>query len=54
VTDGKTNASLPKTADPAKFTLPEAVALLKAREVAGPSKRPVRKRAPGGARRKAS
>jgi DNA topoisomerase-1 len=54
VTDGKTNASLPKTADPAKFTLPEAVALLKAREEAGPSKRPVRKRAPGGARRKAS
>jgi DNA topoisomerase-1 len=54
VTDGKTNASLPKTADPAKFTLEEAVALLKAREEAGPSKRPMRKRAAGGARRKAS
>ncbi len=54
VTDGKTNASLPKTADPAKFTLEEAVALLKTREEAGPSKRPVRKRAAGGARRKAS
>ena len=39
VTDGKTNASLPKTADPAKLTMEEAVALLKAREGAAPKKR---------------
>ena len=31
VTDGKTNASLPRTADPAALTLEEAVELLKAR-----------------------
>ena len=43
VTDGKTNASLPKTADPAKLTMEEAVALLKAREDAGP-KKPVARR----------
>jgi len=58
VTDGETNASLPKTADPAAFTLAEAVELLKARAEAGPSKKPVRGRATakpktrGGARRK--
>jgi DNA topoisomerase-1 len=55
VTDGKTNASLPKTADPAKFTMEEAVALLKAREDAGPSKKPLARRGPARApRRKAS
>jgi DNA topoisomerase I len=42
VTDGTVNASLPKTADPAAFSLADAVALLKARAAAGPSKRPVR------------
>ena len=55
VTDGTTNASLPKTADPAKLTMEEAVALLKAREEAGPSKKAAGRR--GGAprmRRKAS
>ena len=51
VTDGETNASLPKSADPAAFTLAEAVDLLKARAEAGPSKKPVRARAAGGARR---
>jgi DNA topoisomerase-1 len=40
VTDGKTNASLPKNSDPAKLTMEEAVGLLKAREQAAPSKRP--------------
>jgi DNA topoisomerase-1 len=51
VTDGETNASLPKSADPAAFTLAEAVDLLKTRAEAGPSKKPVRARAAGGARR---
>jgi DNA topoisomerase-1 len=37
VTDGTTNASLPKGADPAAFTAEEAVALLRAR--AGPAKK---------------
>jgi DNA topoisomerase-1 len=44
VTDGKTNASLPKTADPATFTMADAVVLLKAREEAGPAKRPAARR----------
>jgi DNA topoisomerase-1 len=38
VTDGTTNASLPKGADPATFTAGEAVALLRARAEAGPAK----------------
>jgi DNA topoisomerase-1 len=40
VTDGETNASVPRTADPASLTLEAAVELLKARADAGPSKRP--------------
>jgi DNA topoisomerase-1 len=38
VTDGTTNASLPKGANPATFTAEEAVALLRARAEAGPAK----------------
>jgi len=52
VSDGKTNASLPKTADPDAFTLTEAVELLNARAAAGPRKKgPVRR---GGARKRAT
>ena len=41
VTDGRTNASVPRTADPASLTLEGAIELLKARaEAAPPSKRP--------------
>lgn len=50
VTDGTINASLPKSADPAAFTLDEAVGLLKAKAAAGPSARP--KRRPTGRKRK--
>jgi len=39
VTDGTTNASLPKGADPAALSMEEAIALLKAREEAGGSKK---------------
>jgi DNA topoisomerase-1 len=49
VTDGTTNASLPKDADPAATTLEQAVELLRARAAAGPAKRPARKA--GGARK---
>jgi DNA topoisomerase-1 len=53
VTDGTTNASLPKGADPAALSMEEAVALLKAREEAGGSKKGGRGRgrsAPSGRR----
>ncbi len=40
VTDGETNASVPRTSDPAALTLEAAVELLKARAGAPPSKRP--------------
>jgi DNA topoisomerase-1 len=43
VTDGTTNASLPKDADPAAATLEQAVELLRARAAAGPAKKPARK-----------
>ncbi len=45
VTDGTTNASLPKGANPAALTMDEAIALLKAREEAGPVRRPAARRA---------
>ena len=45
VTDGTTNASLPKDADPATATLEQAVELLRARAAAGPAKKPARKAA---------
>ena len=51
VTDGEVNASLPKSADPASFTLDAAVELLKARAEAGPSKRPRGGARFGGARK---
>jgi DNA topoisomerase I len=44
VTDGTTNASLPKDADPAGLTLDAAVELLRARAEAGPAKKPARGR----------
>jgi DNA topoisomerase-1 len=39
VTDGKTNASLPKGADPAALGLREAVEMIDARAAAGPKKK---------------
>jgi DNA topoisomerase-1 len=51
VTDGATNASLPRGKDPATVTLDEALGLLRARAAAGPSERPKRggRRTNGGA-----
>jgi DNA topoisomerase I len=53
VTDGTTNASLPKGSDPAKLTMEEAVELLKAREGVAPKKGGARGRTAsrGGARK---
>jgi DNA topoisomerase-1 len=53
VTDGTTNASLPKGVDPTTFTLEAAVELLKAREEAGPAKRPARRATKAGGAKKA-
>jgi DNA topoisomerase-1 len=49
VTDGTTNASLPKDSDPTTATLEQAVELLRARAAAGPAKKPARKA--GGAKK---
>jgi len=49
VTDGTTNASLPKDSDPTAATLEQAVELLRARAAAGPAKKPARKA--GGAKK---
>ncbi len=48
VSDGKTNASLPKGTDPANVGLHEAVELLNARAAAGPAKKAGRGRASAG------
>ena len=52
VSDGKTNASLAKGADPASIGLREAVELLEARAAAGPSKKSTRRGAAGVSRRR--
>ncbi|MEW5982000.1 MAG: topoisomerase C-terminal repeat-containing protein, partial [Acidobacteriota bacterium] len=51
VTDGTTNASLPKRADTNAFALDEAVALIKAKAAAGPSLRAKRRPAARKSRR---
>ena len=55
VTDGETNASLPKDADPATLTFEAALALLAARaELGGGSKRPKKKAAKKASPKKAA
>jgi DNA topoisomerase-1 len=44
VTDGSTNATLPKGADPKSITLDEAVRLINERAAKGPAKKPARRR----------
>ena len=46
VTDGTTNATLPKTADKDALTLEEATALIDARAAAAPAKKGAKKKAP--------
>jgi DNA topoisomerase I len=43
VTDGTTNATIPKGTDPESVTIEQAAELIKARAAAGPSKKPKRK-----------
>ena len=52
VSDGKTNASLAKGADPATVGIREAIDLLEARAAAGPRRKPARSGASGGSRRR--
>jgi DNA topoisomerase-1 len=52
VSDGETNASLPRDMNPAEVTFPFAVNLLKERAEAGPSKRAMRKKTPAKAAKK--
>lgn len=52
VTDGKTNATIPRAIDPAKVTAAEALEMIKKKAAAGPSKRPVRRKS--GAKKKSS
>ncbi len=44
VTDGKVNATLPKSMDPESVTPEQAVELIKAKAASGPSKRPFRRK----------
>jgi DNA topoisomerase-1 len=52
VTDGTTNASVPRGADPMAVTLEEAVTLIEERRARGPVTRP--KRGGGGRKKKAA
>lgn len=54
VTDGETNASLPKDAQPEELTLPQSLDLLAARAAAGPSKKGRKKAAKKAAPKKAA
>ena len=45
VTNGKLNATIPKSMAPEHLSLDEAIALLRAREASGPAKKPARKKA---------
>jgi DNA topoisomerase-1 len=44
VTDGETNATLPKGLDPATITAEKAAEILQAKREAGPSKRPFKRK----------
>jgi DNA topoisomerase-1 len=54
VTDGTTNASLPKNVDPSSFSLDNAVALLRERAAAGPPRKRTVRRSRTTTRRKAA
>ncbi|WP_022679588.1 type I DNA topoisomerase [Sandarakinorhabdus limnophila] len=54
ITDGTTNANVPKGAEPTAVTLDEAIALLAARAAAGPSKKGKKARAKKAAPKKAA
>ncbi len=44
ITDGKTNVTIPKATNPESITAEQAVAMIKAKEAAGPSKRPFKRK----------
>jgi DNA topoisomerase-1 len=53
VTDGTTNATLPRGVDPVNFSAEQAVELLIRKREAGPSTRPVRGKKPAAAKKAA-